>query len=364
MVRQRRARGVEDRVVVAATQTQRDLAGDGGGDPALQRLTEHQGLRVEPATFVHQATETATLVVVRGDGVLVVDRVEQALVGDVQQRHARRLVDAAALRLDDAVLDLVGRTQAVAATDGVRLVDQGDRVGVLDAVDRDGATGLEPDADDLGRDLDVVTPGRDTHDRLDDVQAAGQLFEALRLVRRAPDVRVGRVRLLGGVAVREPTGDEPLAHLLAAAELLDELGVEPRLVDAQARVGHQAVAVEPLDVVALVGGAVAPDVDAVFLHRTDEHRARHRATERRRVEVRLAAGADVERTGLQCDQAFFDQGALRVDQPGDLRAVLVGAARDGVDVRLVVLADVSRVRAGDRSLLAHPGNGAGGVETP
>ncbi len=160
-------------------------------------------------------------------------------------------------------------------------------------------------------------------------------------------------------------GDEPFAHLLAAAELLDELRVEPRLVDAQPRVRHQAVAVEPLDVVALVGGAVAPDVDAVLLHRADEHRARHRATEGRRVEVRLAAGgADVEGAGLQGDEALFHEGALRVDQAGDLRAVLVGATRDGVDVRLVVLADVGRVRAGHRSFLTHPGNGAGGVETP
>jgi hypothetical protein len=43
---------------------------------------------------------------------------DQPLVGDVQQRHARRLVDAAALGLDDAVLDLVAHAQAVAAADG------------------------------------------------------------------------------------------------------------------------------------------------------------------------------------------------------------------------------------------------------
>jgi hypothetical protein len=34
-------------------------------------------------------------------------------VGDVQQRHARRLVDAPALRFDDAVLDLVTGAEAV-----------------------------------------------------------------------------------------------------------------------------------------------------------------------------------------------------------------------------------------------------------
>ena len=86
-------------------------------------------------------------------------------------------------------------------------------------------------------------------------------------------------------------GDEELAHLGPAAELVDELLVEPRLVDPQRRVDEQAVAVEALDVVALVGGAVAPDVDAVVVHRPHEQRAGDGPPERRRVEVRPAGGA-------------------------------------------------------------------------
>jgi hypothetical protein len=42
--------------------------------------------------------------------------------------------------------------------------------------------------------------------------------------------------------------------------------VEPGLVDLEAGIDEQAVAVEALDVVALEGGAVAPDVDVVLLH--------------------------------------------------------------------------------------------------
>ena len=118
-----------------------------------------------------------------------------------------------------------------------------------------------------------------------------ELLEQLRLVRRAPDVGVGGVRLLDRVAVRQPACDEELAHLGAAAELVDERRVEPRLVDAQVRVDQQAVAVEALDVVALVGGAVAPDVDAVVLHRPHQQRAGDGAPERGGVEVRLAGGA-------------------------------------------------------------------------
>jgi hypothetical protein len=50
-----------------------------------------------------------------------------------------------------------------------------------------------------------------------------------------------------------------------------------------------AVAIEALDVVALVGAAVAEDVHAVLLHRAHDRGRRHGAAERRRVEVLLAA---------------------------------------------------------------------------
>ena len=92
-------------------------------------------------------------------------------------------------------------------------------------------------------------------------------LEILRFVRRAEDVRVGRVRLLGAHVVLEAGLAHVLRHLGAAAELVDERLVEPRLVDAQARVGEEPVAIEPLDVVALERAAVPPDVDVVFLHR-------------------------------------------------------------------------------------------------
>jgi hypothetical protein len=78
------------------------------------------------------------------DRVLVVDAGHQPLVGEVQQRHARGLVDAPALRLDDAVLDLVAHAQAVAAADGVRLREE--RYRVLEAlpVERDRLPFVEP----------------------------------------------------------------------------------------------------------------------------------------------------------------------------------------------------------------------------
>ncbi len=88
--------GVEDGVVVAAAELERDGAGDGLGDPALGGFAEHDGLGVEPAALVEQAAELAAVVAVLLEGVLVVDAGEQALVGDEEQREAGGFVDAAA----------------------------------------------------------------------------------------------------------------------------------------------------------------------------------------------------------------------------------------------------------------------------
>ena len=52
------------------------------------------------------------------------NRGQQALVDDVQQRHARGFVDPAAFRIYDAVFDLIAHAQAVAAADPIALEKQ------------------------------------------------------------------------------------------------------------------------------------------------------------------------------------------------------------------------------------------------
>ena len=214
----------------------------------------------------------------------------------------------------------------------------------------------------LGGDLHARVPEPDAHDRLDDLDADVEVLQFLGLVGGPPDVGVGGVGLLLGVAVGQGAFGQPLGHLRASAELADEVGVQPRLVDPQLRVGQQAVAVEPLDVVALVGGAVAPDPDVVLAHGAHQHGAGDGASDRGGVEVGASAGADVEGAADQRDQALLDHGRAAVDHAGQLGAVLAGAAGDGSDVRLVVLAEVSGVGAGNGTLLAHPGDGHGRVQ--
>jgi len=300
--------------------------------------------------------------VVVGQRVLVVDRIQQPFVADEQQCHPGSLVDPATLGLDDAVLDLVAHAQAVPSADFVGLHDQRHLVVEVLTVDGDRVTLIEGHGDDLGLDLDGGVPELHAHDRFDRLHRDVQALESLGLVGGAPDIRVGGVRLLLGVAVRQTTFGEPLAHLVASAQLGDEIGVEPRLVDAQLGIGHQAVAVEPLDVVALVGRPVAPDRDIVLSHRLHQHGAGDRSADRGGVEVVLARRDDVERAALQGEQALFHQGRPAVHQARDLGAVGQRAAGHRIDVGLVVLADVGGVGAGDRTFLAHPRHRNGGIE--
>ncbi|MGY2931171.1 hypothetical protein ACVWZ6_000773 [Bradyrhizobium sp. GM6.1] len=325
-------------------------------------LAQHQGLRIEPAALVEQASEAHAADAVLLDGVFVVDAGDEALIGDVQQRHTGRFIDAAALGLDDAVLDLVAHAEAVAAADGVSFEEQRDGIREGLAVQRDRLAFLETHHNLLGLDVAVVTPERHAHDRVDDLDAAVETFKILGLVRRAEQIAVGRIRLLGAHLVGKALRRHERRHLGAAAELVNELLVEPGLVDAQARIGQEAVAIEALDVVALEGRAVAPDVDAVLLHRRDQHRAGDGAPERRGVEIGDAAGRDMKGAGLDSGDAFVDELRAAIDQQRFLRAELHRLARDLVVIGLIRLAEIGGIGVAARALLLHPEQRRAGIE--
>jgi len=73
----------------------------------------------QTSALVEQAAKLAAMVAVLLDGVLVVNAGDEAFVGDEEQGEARRLVDAAALGLDDTILNLIGHTEAVLAADAI-----------------------------------------------------------------------------------------------------------------------------------------------------------------------------------------------------------------------------------------------------
>ena len=287
---------------------------------------------------------------------------DEAFVGKEEKRHARSFIDAAGLGLDDAVLDLVGHAETVTAADAVGLFHESDGIRELLPIDGDGNALLEFNRDRFRLDFNVVAPEGDAHDRLDDLHVGIEAFQVLGLMRGAEHVRVGRVGLLGAHAVVEALLLKEGRHFGAAAELADELHVEPRLVDLEVRVGKKTVAVEALDVVALVRGSVTPDVDAVLTHGGDEHRARHGAAERSGVEVKLACRRDVEGAGLNGGDAFVHELFAAVDQAGVFGAVLHGATRNGFIVSFVGLAEVGRVGVRQSALVLHPAKSSARIE--
>ena len=110
------------------------------------------------------------------------------------------------------------------------------------------------------------------------------------------------------------------------------------------------------------GGAVAPYIDVVLLHRGNKHRSGDGAADRRGVEVGDAGSSDVEGACLQRGNAFADKRAPAVDQAGLFGAVFERSARDCIVVGFVRLAEVRRIRIGEGTLLLHPVQGSRSVE--
>jgi hypothetical protein len=86
---------VEQRVVIASAQLDGHLARDRARHPALRGFAQHHGLRIEPPALVEQTAELPAVLAVLLDGVFIVDAGDEPLVGNEQQCHPRRLVDAA-----------------------------------------------------------------------------------------------------------------------------------------------------------------------------------------------------------------------------------------------------------------------------
>ena len=71
----------------------------------------------------------------------------------------------------------------------------------------------------------------------------------------------------------------------------------------------------------------------------------------------------MECAALQRGEAFGHELGAAVDEPRLLRAVLQGAARDLVVVRLVGLPQIRRVGVRNRALVPHPVQRGAGIET-
>ncbi len=124
-------------------------------------------------------------------------RAEQPLVDDVKHRHPGSLVDAAALRVDDPILDLVAHPQPMASTDRVQLSEALECRPKLRAVHGDRHAARELHADLLGRNYLLAAPVGHSHDGLDDLHVLIEPLEILGLVRSPQHVRIRRIRPFG-----------------------------------------------------------------------------------------------------------------------------------------------------------------------
>ena len=162
--------------------------------------------------------------------------------------------------------------------------------------------------------------------------------------------------------VVKPVGDQVFGHFFAPAQFVDELLVQPRFVDFERGVGQQAIAVEAFDIVAFIGAAVAPDVYVVLFHGGDQRGARYGAPERGGVEIRHAAGGNMERAALDGSDALAGKLSAAVNQAGVFRAVFHGFLRDGGIVVFVGLPEVGGVGIGVAAFQFYPQQRGGGVQ--
>ena len=248
------------------------------------------------------------------------------------------------------------------AADAVGFHHEGDRIAERLVVNRNRHAVLEGDLDEFGFNLDVVAPEGHAHNRIDDLDVGVEMFEILGFMSGAEHVGVGRIGLLSAHAVVKAFFLQEGGHFSAAAEFLDEGNVEPGLINFQARIGEQPVAVEALNVVALIGRTVTPDVHAVFTHGGNEHRTRYSAAERRGVEVELTARRNMESTGLNSSDAFVHKLRTAVDQTGFFGAVFHCTAGNRFVIGLIGLSKVGRIGIGKRALGLHPAQRAARIE--
>ena len=147
-------------------------------------------------------------------------------MGRVEDGHARRLVDPAALHPHEAVLDHVDASDAVAAADGVQPADDGEGAQRL-AVDAGRHAGVEPDRHVFNFIGGLL--GRSRHAEIDQLDPVdGEVFQLARFVADVQAVLVRAVGLgcrgLHGDVLLPAIGDHLAASGEAAAELLHPPG--------------------------------------------------------------------------------------------------------------------------------------------
>lgn len=212
-----RRTGVEDGVVIAAAQFEIDFTGDGSGNPALSGFAKHDGLRVKPAALVKQTAESETVDAPLLNRVFVMNTGHKTIKRNVKKRHSRGFIDAAALRFNNTVFNLIAHAQTVTAANAVGFKHEFNLVIKHFSVERDRDAFFKANGHFFGFDVAVFTPERNTHDRVNNLDAAVQMLQILGFVCRAEHVGVGRISFFLAHLVAEAVVGKELAHFGSAA---------------------------------------------------------------------------------------------------------------------------------------------------
>ena len=178
----------------------------------------------------------------------------------------------------------------------------------------------------------------------------------------AEQIRIRGIRLFRTHLIVEAVGVEELRHFCAAAEFINEILIQPGLINFQTRVGQETVAVEAFNIVTFIRAAVAPDVDAVFLHRSDQPRAGHGAAKRSRVVINTASSGDVESVALDSGNTFTHQLGTTIHQACTFSAKSESFLRNGSIIAFVGLTEISGISIRACAFLLHPQQSGGRIQ--
>lgn len=202
-----------------------------------------------------------------------------------------------------------------------------------------------------------------SHDRFDEIHAIAQKLQILGLMGRTKHIGIRAICLLRAHSVGQLERCEVLTHFRTTTECVHELLIEPWLVDLQVRVRQDAITIETLDVISLVGAAIAEDVNAVFAHRANDGSGGHGPANRRGIEVLLAATAEMEGAALNGYQSLPRHGFPTVDQPCLDGAVSFGHRDDGCRIVLIGLSEICGITVDLDTLPREPSDSAPRVES-
>ena len=109
----------------------------------------------------------------------------------MQQRHPGGFINAAALRFDDTVFDLIAHAESMAAADPISFQHQLNVIAKGLSIQRNRVALFKADGDFFRRNFDAFIPELHAHNRVHNLDAGVQELKIFSLVRSSQHIGVG-----------------------------------------------------------------------------------------------------------------------------------------------------------------------------